>query len=87
MRFKDTIGVVLEAPRPEGAQDTMRWYCRGCGEVVWEKSFVCTDLGTQVKAVVQEFEGDEDKRRCKGCGRVAEARFGEGEVVQPPRFP
>ena len=87
LRFKDTIGVVLEAPRAEGAVDTMRWYCEGCGGVVWEKSFVCTDLGTQVKGVVEEFGGDEEKRRCKGCGRVAEARYKEGEIVQPARFP
>lgn len=87
VRFRDTIGVVLEAPRPEGALDTMRWYCRGCGEIVWEKSFLCTDLGTQVKAVVQEFEGDEEKRKCKGCGKVADVRYVEGEVVQPGRFP
>lgn len=78
---------MLEAPRAEGAVDTMRWYCEGCGGVVWEKSFVCTDLGTQVKGVVEEFGGDEEKRRCKGCGRVAEARYKEGEIVQPARFP
>ncbi|KAL4872224.1 hypothetical protein BDV12DRAFT_152080 [Aspergillus spectabilis] len=91
VRFADTVGIVLEQPRPEGGEDSMRWYCRneGCrvGQVVWEKRFVCTDLGTQVKEVVEEFAGDEEKRRCKACGVVAEARFREGEVVQPPRFP
>ncbi|OKL56798.1 3-hydroxyanthranilate 3,4-dioxygenase [Talaromyces atroroseus] len=69
VRFGDTIGVVMEQPRPEGAEDAMRWYCsagsskgKGCGEVVFEKRFVCTDLGTQVKAVVEEFAADEEKR-------------------------
>ena len=83
VRFADTIGVVLEMPRGDGVVDAMRWYCRNCKGVVWEKRFVCTDLGTQVKAVVEEFAGDEDKRTCKSCGQVCEVRYKEGEVVQP----
>ena len=74
-------------PRGEGVVDVMRWYCKGCGDVVWEKRFVCTDLGTQVKAVVEEFGADLEKRTCKSCGVVAETRYKEGEIVQPPRFP
>ena len=87
IRFADTLGVVLEMPRGEGVVDVMRWYCKGCGDVVWEKRFVCTDLGTQVKAVVEEFGADLEKRTCKSCGVVAETRYKEGEIVQPPRFP
>ncbi|KAJ5232616.1 3-hydroxyanthranilate 3-4-dioxygenase 1 [Penicillium chermesinum] len=83
----DTVGVVMEQPRAEGAIDIMRWYCRKCTEVVWEKRFVCTDLGTQVKQVVEEFAADEDKRRCKACGEVASVKYAEGEVVQPPTHP
>ena len=86
VRFRDTVGVVVEMPR-ENKTDAMRWYCRGCGAVVWEKVFVCTDLGTQVKEVVEEFTGDEEKRTCKACGTVTEPRFKDGEIVQPPRFP
>jgi hypothetical protein len=36
-------------------------------EPSWEKKFVCVDLGTQVKAVVEEFAADEEKRKCKAC--------------------
>jgi 3-hydroxyanthranilate 3,4-dioxygenase len=92
VRFKDTIGVVMEQPRADGAEDAMRWYCmseecRGKGTIVFEKRFVCTDLGTQVKEVVEEFGADEKKRTCETCGAVAAVRFAEGEVVQPSRFP
>lgn len=86
LRFKDTIGVVMEMPRGDKS-DAMRWYCRGCGAVVWEKVFPCTDLGTQIKEVVEEFGADEAKRACGSCGKVAETRFKDGEVEQPPRFP
>lgn len=77
----------MEQPRVEGAEDIMRWYCRKCSEIVWEKRFVCTDLGTQVKDVVEEFGADEEKRRCKACGEVAATRYAEGELVQPPSCP
>ncbi|KKK16757.1 3-hydroxyanthranilate 3,4-dioxygenase [Aspergillus rambellii] len=87
VRFRDTVGVVMEQPRAAGAVDAMRWYCANCGQIVWEKQFICTDLGTQVKEVVEEFAGDPVKRTCKACGTVAESRYKEGEVVQPPRFP
>ena len=87
VRFADTIGVVLEMPRGKDVVDAMRWYCKDCGSIVWEKKFICTDLGTQVKAVVEEFGADEEKRTCKSCGRVCQTRFKEGELVQPPRFP
>ena len=82
VRFKDTVGVVMEMPRG-GEPDRMRWYCRQCGAVVWEKVFVCEDLGTQVKAVVEEFEVDEKKRTCGQCGTIAETKYKEGEIVQP----
>lgn len=93
VRFKDTIGVVLEQPRAEGVEDEMRWYCmnetcRAQGaSIVWQKRFICTDLGTQIKEVVEEFAADEDKRRCKKCGTLVNVKFEEGQVVQPPRFP
>jgi len=91
VRFKDTIGVVMEQPRKEGAEDVMRWYClsescKNKATIVWEKRFVCTDLGTQVKDVVEEFAADEKKRTCEKCGTVAKVRFEEGQIVQPPRF-
>ena len=79
--------MVMEQPRAENAVDIMRWYCRICSEIVWEKRFVCTDLGTQVKAVVEEFGADEEKRRCKACGEVAATKYGEGEIVQPSSQP
>lgn len=87
IRFANTVGIVLEMPRPENVEDVMRWYCKKCGEMVWEKRFVCTDLGTQVKAVVEEFAADEGKRRCAACGELVGVRYQEGEVVQPSRYP
>ncbi|KAK2841593.1 3-hydroxyanthranilate 3,4-dioxygenase 1 [Arthroderma sp. PD_2] len=86
VRFADTVGVVMEVPRAKGAKDTLRWYCKKCRNVVWEKSFICTDLGTQLNGIVEDFANDEKKRKCKFCGCMMPVKYAEGEVVQPPRF-
>ncbi|KAK5112471.1 3-hydroxyanthranilic acid dioxygenase [Meristemomyces frigidus] len=80
VRFEDTVGVVLELPRPEGSEDRLRWYCRGCGEVVHESGFHCTDLGTQIKGAVEEYKGDEQARRCGKCGVLNESAPSKEEM-------
>lgn len=82
VRFANTVGVVLEQKRPEDSVDRMRWYC-GCGEVVHEASFHCTDLGTQIKAVVEAFREDEKARTCKVCGAVADWKPEPGSIKDP----
>jgi 3-hydroxyanthranilate 3,4-dioxygenase len=74
VRFADTVGVVIEQPRPEGDKDRLRWYCQGCGEVVHEDSFVCTDLGSQIKDAVNKFGDDEKARTCGKCGEVCDVK-------------
>ncbi|KAF1996240.1 3-hydroxyanthranilate 3,4-dioxygenase [Amniculicola lignicola CBS 123094] len=72
VRFKDTVGIVIEQPRPEGSLDRLRWYCQECGDQVHEASFVCTDLGTQIKEAVNAFKADTEARTCKGCGTLCD---------------
>ncbi|KAK5135379.1 3-hydroxyanthranilic acid dioxygenase [Meristemomyces frigidus] len=72
VRFADTVGIVLEQPRPESAVDRLRWYCQSCGEKVHEASFHCVDLGTQIKEAVNAFMEDTEKRKCGSCGEVCD---------------
>lgn len=81
IRFADTVGIVLEQPRPEKSLDRLRWYCQACNAVVHEAAFHCTDLGTQIKAAVQAFTGDENKRTCGQCGALADTK--PSNVVPP----
>ena len=81
VRFADTVGIVLEQPRPAGSKDRLRWYCQHCGEIVHEAAFHCTDLGTQIKEAVNAFRSDDSKRKCAKCGELAEV-IPKG-VVQP----
>ncbi|KAI9669410.1 MAG: 3-hydroxyanthranilic acid dioxygenase [Alyxoria varia] len=73
-RFADTVGVVVELPRPAGARDTLRWYCQECKSKVHEESFECVDLGSQIKRAVHRFENDLELRRCGNCGATADVR-------------
>ncbi|KAI7215361.1 3-hydroxyanthranilate [Hortaea werneckii] len=72
VRFADTVGVVLEQPRPESSMDRLRWYCQNCGEKVHEASFHCTNLGTQIKEAVNAFKEDSEKRKCGKCGETCD---------------
>lgn len=83
VRFEGTIGIVMEHPRLENAEDEMRWYCQECGELVWSKRFICSDLGTQIKQVIQEFDADDEKKTCGACGSMASITFKPGQVTQP----
>ena len=72
VRFADTVGVVIEQPRPDGSLDSLRWYCQNCGSKVHEASFHCTDLGSQIKEAVNSFKADEKARTCKSCGEICD---------------
>ncbi|KAI8911872.1 3-hydroxyanthranilic acid dioxygenase [Gorgonomyces haynaldii] len=67
-RFEDTVGIVLERKRPEGSLDSLQWYCDGCQEIVYKESFYCTNLGTQLKPVIEKWAQDPSIRKCKKCG-------------------
>ncbi|RKP26815.1 3-hydroxyanthranilic acid dioxygenase [Syncephalis pseudoplumigaleata] len=74
VRFADTIGIVIERNRRPEEIDRLRWYCSQCRHVVYEESFHCTDLGTQLKPVIEKYAADASLRTCKQCGHVNEAR-------------
>ncbi len=81
VRFADTVGIVLEQPRPAESKDRLRWYCQNCGNIVNEESFHCTDLGTQIKEAVNGFKSSDERRKCKKCGELADVV--PRNVVQP----
>ena len=81
VRFADTVGIVLEQPRPTESQDKLRWYCQNCGEIVNEEAFHCRDLGTQIKEAVNAFKASDEKRKCRNCGALADLT--PRNVVQP----
>ncbi|HET9233713.1 MAG TPA: 3-hydroxyanthranilate 3,4-dioxygenase [Candidatus Eisenbacteria bacterium] len=69
-RFPDTVGLVIERRRRPGEIDHLRWYCESCGEILYDASFHCTNLGTQLKPIIEAFHADVAKRTCRKCGAV-----------------
>jgi len=78
VRFADTIGLVIERVRPGDATDRLRWYCRSpvhsSPTVIREEAFHVTDLGSQLKPLINAWINDADLRKCGKCGAVAEAK-------------
>lgn len=70
VRYADTIGLVVEQDRPEGVNDKIRWYCSNCQDIVHEIEFYLTDLGTQIKQGIEDFDSNEDNKTCKKCGTM-----------------
>lgn len=59
-RLAGTVGLVIERDRLAGSMDGLRWYARdGSGRVLYEEWFHCSDLGTQLKPVIERFMASE----------------------------
>jgi 3-hydroxyanthranilate 3,4-dioxygenase len=69
-RPANTVGLVVERRRPEEAQDHLRWYCPKCGGVLHDAEFHLTDLGKQLKPILENFHGNTRLHTCKACGAV-----------------
>lgn len=51
-----TVGLVLERERGEDEIDGLRWYTRdGSNRILYQEFFHCTDLGVQLKPVIERF--------------------------------
>jgi len=78
IRVANTIGLVIERVRPEESLDRLRWYCSNPVHtqptVIREDSLHVTDLGTQLKPVIERWINDKDVRKCPHCGVVANAK-------------
>jgi 3-hydroxyanthranilate 3,4-dioxygenase len=71
VRGPGTIGMVVERQRNPGETEALRWYCERCGEILHEARMRVTDLGVQLKPVIERFYADESLRTCGQCGAVA----------------
>ena len=62
----------------ELSADRLRWYCKSDVHrkptIIREDSFHVTDLGTQLKPLIQNWMTNPDLRKCGECGITAEAK-------------
>ena len=68
---EDSWFIVFERKRRPGEIDEFRWFCDGCGELVYKTSVEVGDYRSDpVGQVYRAFFGDEELRTCKNCGHV-----------------
>ncbi len=71
-RPADTIGLIIELKRPEGAKDALRWYCDNCNEIVYEEQWTLENIALDLKRIMERFWTKDDLRTCKNCGTKVE---------------
>lgn len=71
-RPANTVGMVVEQRRKDTQEDGFQWYCENCGELLYEKKFMLTDIVKQLPPIMQAFYDSEELRTCKKCGTVME---------------
>ena len=64
------MGLVVEVPRFAKGIHHLRWYCKNCNAVLHDAAFEPQDLGKQIKAMIEEFNANEELRKCKKCGAI-----------------
>ena len=70
IRFKNTIGLVIERRRKEGEMDGLMWFCENCNTKLYEEKFVLNDISSQFQGVFAKFYNSEELRTCKSCNCV-----------------
>ncbi|KAJ1913747.1 3-hydroxyanthranilic acid dioxygenase [Tieghemiomyces parasiticus] len=74
VRVADTIGIVMERKRKSQEIDILRWYCEACHGIVFQQKFHCTDLGKDLKPIVERYATESDLRVCSHCGHQNSAK-------------
>lgn len=69
-RGPNSIGLVVEPKRLPDETDRFAWYCEACGALIHELTVRLTDMGDQMKVMMESFYADEEKRTCKKCNAV-----------------
>lgn len=73
-RQADTIGLVIEMPRPEGTLDAFEWYCLNCHNLVHRAEVKLKSIVRDLPPIFEKFCGSEEARRCRNCGTVHPGR-------------
>jgi len=72
-RKANTVGLVIEYPRPEGVLDALEWYCENCGHQLYREPFALDNIETDMPAIFDAYYSDQKKCTCSNCATVMEA--------------
>ena len=71
-RFENTVGLVVEYQREEGALDAFQWYCDECDKMIHEVTLDLENIVTQLPPLFEAYWNSLDARTCESCGTVQE---------------
>jgi len=54
-RGANTIGLVIEYPRPEGVKDKLQWYSESNGHLLYEEEFTLENIETDMPAIFERY--------------------------------
>ncbi|MBA66112.1 MAG: 3-hydroxyanthranilate 3,4-dioxygenase [Candidatus Marinimicrobia bacterium] len=69
-RFQNTVGLVIEYKREEGAMDSFQWYCDQCDNLLHEVTIDLEDIVAQLPPLFEAYWKDLDLRTCNACESV-----------------
>jgi 3-hydroxyanthranilate 3,4-dioxygenase len=72
----DSIGLVVEAPRREGAKDGFEWFCPSCNSLLHRVEVTLDSIVDDLPPLFEAFHRDLDARTCSACGTVHPAPDG-----------
>jgi 3-hydroxyanthranilate 3,4-dioxygenase len=55
-RGENTIGLVIEYPRPEGVKDKLQWYSDEGVNLLYEEEFTLDNIETDMPAIFERYE-------------------------------
>ena len=75
-RFENTIGLVIERLRPADQLDGLRYYVDDTNTAtLWQRYFHVTDLGVQLKPLIESFFASEENRTRVPAGDLPACAF------------
>lgn len=69
-RKANTVGLVIEYPRPEGVMDALEWYCERCSAPLYREEFALDNIETDMPKIFDSYYSDKEKCTCSNCGAV-----------------
>jgi len=69
-RPENSVGLVMEVPRPEGTLDGFQWYCENCSNLLYEEKMQVGDIVKDLPQVMEKFYANEKLRTCNKCGEI-----------------
>ncbi len=69
-RPADTVGLVIERQRPDGAVDGFEWFCLECNALVHRAEVQLVSIVDDLPPLFEAYQNDEQARTCGACGAL-----------------